>query len=138
MKFERGEECVREYISNFFIERCENQWMWKKGSNTNVWKDEKIQSISVIFILKDVKTSECGKKAATPMCKKSSNTNVWKDEKIGEVFIVSCFFCVSFFCYLIFFTIVKKENIFLVSINNFLTPHTLLCCHFVLFFFFLI
>ena len=51
MKFESGEG-VKEYVSNFFIERCENQWMWeretcreekvKKGSSTtHEWKIKK-------------------------------------------------------------------------------------------------
>ena len=62
MKFESGEESVKEYINNFFIERCKNQWLW--GRET------------------------CGEGKS----KKGSSTNEWKDKKTGDVFIVSWFF----------------------------------------------
>ena len=30
MKFESGEEIVKEYINRFLIERCECQWLWER------------------------------------------------------------------------------------------------------------
>ena len=59
MKFESGEG-VKEYVSNFFIERCENQWMWERET----CREEKVK-------------------------KGSSTTHEWKDKKTGDVFIVS-------------------------------------------------
>ena len=62
MKFESGEEIVKEYINSFLIERCEYQWLWERGK----CEEEKV--------------------------KKSSSTNEWIDKKTGDVFIVSWFF----------------------------------------------
>ena len=45
MKFESGEESVKEYINNFFIERCKNQWLW--GRET--CGEEKVKEEAVLM-----------------------------------------------------------------------------------------
>ena len=57
MKFESGEEIVKEYINSFLIKRCEYQWLWERETcgeekikNATVPMSEKNKNIGEVFI----------------------------------------------------------------------------------------